>query len=216
MALKLSQPVRRRRLRRLACYAVAILAAWSLFAWVAARALVVRAEMGRADVVVILSGGSFYAERVAQAAQLFKQSRAPKIVLTNDGVSGPWSFEKERNPTFTEIEAEELRTAGVPAESIEVLSQQVSSTYDEAVLLRDYAQGRGLRSILIVTSAYHSRRALWVWRRVFRESGVVVGIDPAPTGQQSPAPATWWWHVRGWRSVAAEYPKFVYYWLRYF
>ena len=190
--------------------------AWSLFAWVAARALVVRAELARADVVVVLSGGSFYGERVAQATKLFKENRAPKIVLTSDGVQGPWSFEKERNPTFTEIEAEELQTAGVPAESIEILSQQVSSTYDEAMLLRDYAQGRGLRSILIVTSAYHSRRALWVWQRVFRESGVIIGIDPAPVGQQSPAPATWWWHVRGWRSVAAEYPKLVYYWLRYF
>lgn len=216
MAFRLSQLGQRKRLRRLACYAVVILAAWSLFAWVAARALVVRAELARADVVVVLSGGSLYAERAAQAIRLFKQARAPKIVLTNDGVRGPWSFEKERNPTFTEIEAEELQSAGVPPESIEVLPQQVSSTYDEALLLRDYAQLRGLRSILIVTSAYHSRRALWVWRRVFRESGIVIGIDPAPTGQQSPAPATWWWRIRGWRSVAAEYPKFVYYWLRYF
>lgn len=200
----------------MASYGVVLLAAWSLLAWGAARVLIVRAEPSHGDALVVLSGGSFYAERTRRAAELFVEGRAPTIVLTDDGIKGPWSFEQERNPTYTELEAEELRRAGVPPQSIEVLPQKVSSTYDEATLVHDYARTRGLRSILIVTSAYHSRRALWVWRRVFRESGISVGLDPAPTGGQSPAPATWWWHLRGWRSVAGEYPKFVYYWLRYF
>lgn len=216
MAFRLSQSNRRRRLRRRLSYVVLLLAAWSLVAWMGARALIVRAELARADALVVLSGGASYPERTRRAAELFAEGRAPKIVLTNDGILGPWSDEKERNPTFTELESEALLGAGVPLESIEALPQQVSNTYDEALLLRDYAQARGLRSILVVTSAYHSRRALWVWRRVFSESGISIGIAPAPTGEQSPRPATWWWHLRGWRSVAGEYPKFVYYWLRYF
>lgn len=216
MSLKLSQSGKHRRLRRLSSYGVLLLAAWSLVAWAGARALIVRSDLARADALVVLSGGSSYPERTRRAAELFAEGRAPKIVLTNDGILGPWSDEKERNPTFTELEAEALLGAGIPAESIEALPQQVSSTYDEALLLHDYARARGLRSILVVTSAYHSRRALWVWRRVFRESGISVGLVPASTGEQSPPPATWWWHWRGWRSVAGEYPKFVYYWLRYF
>ncbi len=218
MALKSSQSEERprRRLRRLASYAVILLAAWSLVAWVAARALIVRAEPSSADALVVLSGGSFYAERTRRAAELFMLGRAPRIILTDDGIRGPWSNEQERNPSYTELEAEALRRAGVPSDSIEVLPQMVSSTYDEASLLSDYARRRGLRSILVVTSAYHSRRALWVWRRVFRESGINVGLEPTETGGQSPAPATWWWHLRGWRSVAGEYPKIIYYWLRYF
>lgn len=216
MTLKLSQSGKLRALRRWASYSVLLLAAWSLVAWAGARALIVRADLTRADALVVLSGGASYPERTRRAAELFAEGRAPKIVLTNDGILGPWSFEKERNPTFTELEAEALLGAGVPAESIEALPQQVSNTYDEALLLRAYAQSRGLRSILVVTSAYHSRRALWVWRRVFQESGISVGLNPAPTGDESPPPATWWWHLRGWRSVAGEYPKFIYYWLRYF
>ena len=216
MSFKLQQSDGRRRWRRLASYSVLLLAAWSLFAWGAARALIVHSELAQADVLVVLSGGSSYAERARRAAELFGQRRASRIVLTDDGLQGPWSYEKERNPTYTELEAEELRLAGVPAESIEVLPQKVSSTYDEAVLLQDYARSRGLQSVLVVTSPYHSRRALWVWRRIFNESGIKVGLAHAPTGQQSPAPATWWWHPGGWRSVAGEYPKFVYYWLRYF
>lgn len=217
VAVEISQSGKRGWLRRRTTYALLFLAAWPLIAWIAAQALVVHAEMARADALVILSGGSYYAERARQAAALYKQGRAPKVVLTQDGGQGPWSVEKERNPTYTELTADELRRAGVPLENIEVLPRQVSNTYDEALMvLHDYAQARGLRSVLVVTSAYHSRRALWVWRRVFRESGIAVGIDPAPAGEQSPSPATWWWYWNGWRSVAGEYPKLVYYWLRYF
>ncbi|MCA1634417.1 MAG: YdcF family protein [Acidobacteria bacterium] len=112
-------------------------------------------------------------------------------------------------------EAEALQLAGVPAEQVEVLPQPVSSTYEEAVRLRDYATTQGLRSVLIVTSAYHSRRALWTMRRVFEGSGVEVGLAIAPIGEQSPKSATWWLHISGWRMVAGEYVKLVYYWLRY-
>jgi uncharacterized SAM-binding protein YcdF (DUF218 family) len=82
--------------------------------------------------------------------------------------------------------------------------------------VRDYAVARGLRSLLIVTSAYHSRRALWAWRRAFDGSGVKLGIKIAPVGEQTPAPFVWWLQARGWRAVAAEYPKLIYYWFRYF
>ena len=216
MAFKFLQSGKRKSTaRRWAGRAALVLLAWSLVAWGAARLLVVRAEMARADALVVLSGGSFYEERARHAAELFAQGRAPRIVLTDDGLEGPWSNALERNPTYAELEAEELSRAGVPGESVRFVPAQVSSTYDEAVRVRDYAQAQGLRSVLVVTSPYHSRRALWVWRRVFSESGIEVGLDPAPSGRQSPSAVTWWWHLRGWRAVAFEYPKLVYYWLRY-
>jgi uncharacterized SAM-binding protein YcdF (DUF218 family) len=215
LAFKFFQSGKQRDLRWWASRCALFLLAWSLLAWTGARVLIVRSELARADALVVLSGGSFYVERTHHAAELFKRGLAPRVVLTDDGIKGPWSFEKERNPTFAEIEFEELRRAGIAAESIEIVPQQVSSTYDEALLVRDYAQARGLRSLLVVTSPYHSRRALWTWRRVFRESGIHVGLDPAQTGGHSPSPATWWWHLRGWSSVAPEYPKLVYYWLNY-
>jgi uncharacterized SAM-binding protein YcdF (DUF218 family) len=215
VAFNLRQFIRREGIRRWARRALLALIAWSLLAWAAARLLIVKAELAKADALVMLSGGSFYAERVRHTVNLFAEGRAPRIILTDDGIRGPWSFEKERNPSYVEIEAEALQKDGIQAEQIEIIPQQVSSTYDEAVRVRDYAQGAGLKSVLIVTSPYHSRRALWVWQRVFRESGIHVGIDPAPAGEQSPPAATWWWHWRGWLSVAFEYPKLVYYWLNY-
>ena len=204
-----------RRVWRVVRLALLALAVWSLVAWVAARALIVSAELERADTLMVLSGSGAYLERAERAARLFKDGRAPKIILTNDHMIGPWSQEEQRNPTFTERAAEELRRAGVPPERIEILPEPVTSTYEEAVLLRQYAAAHGLRSILVVTSSYHSRRALWTLRRVFEGSGVAIGLDPVAPGQQVPRPFIWWLKPFGWRMVALEYLKIVYYFFRY-
>lgn len=208
---------RRKKARtwRILCVTVLFFAAWSLLAWCVARVLIVNAELAHADAIVVLAGSNAYVERTKQAARIFFEGRAPKILLTNDNLPGGWSSLEQRNPFFVERAAVELQRAGVPAEKIEVLPEAVSSTYDEAVLLRDYAQTQRLRSLLVVTSAYHSRRALWTFRRVFQESGIEIGLDTVAPGQQTPGPAVWWCQPNGWRVVALEYPKSIYYWVQY-
>ena len=192
-----------------------LLLAWSILAWVAARALVVRSELPHADALVVLAGSSTYVERTHRAAQLFAEGVAAKIVLTNDNLRSGWSAVQERNPLFVERAADELRRQGVPAEKIEIVPGFVSSTYDEIIRVREYSVEHELRSILVVTSAYHSRRVWWTLRHVFRGSDVAIGLDAAAPGEQSPWPATWWWHRVGWQMVPVEYGKMVYYWLRY-
>jgi uncharacterized SAM-binding protein YcdF (DUF218 family) len=202
---------RRRTLFALALFVLA----WPLAAWVAARALVVSAQLPKADAIVVFGGASAYAERTRRAAELFRAGVAPKVVLTNDNLRSGWSSAEQRNPLFVERAAEELRRAGVPADRIETLSPTVSSTYEEVNLIRDYATTQRLGSVLFVTSGYHSRRALWTARRVFRGSGVEVGLAAVSPGEQTPGPFFWWWHRRGWRVVGLEYPKLIYYRLRY-
>jgi uncharacterized SAM-binding protein YcdF (DUF218 family) len=201
--------------RRVWAAAVALVVVWPFAAWAAARALVERASLERADAVVVLSGSAAYVERTRRAAELFREGRAPRVVLTNDNRRGPWSEARQTNPLFVERAREELAGAGVPEHRVEVLPQAVAGTYDEALAARAYAERAGARSLLFVTSAYHSRRALWALRRAFRGSGVEVGVEPVETGRQTPTPATWWWHARGWRAVALEYPKLVYYYWKY-
>jgi uncharacterized SAM-binding protein YcdF (DUF218 family) len=191
------------------------LVAWPLLAWTAAEVLIVRAELARADAIVVLAGSSTYIERTHRAAQLFREGRAPKVVLTNDDVQGGWSVDEQRNPFFVERAASELKAQGVPAEKIEIVPGVVMSTYDEAVRLREYAGTRGLKSILVVTSAYQSRRALWTLRRVFQGSDVAVGLETVAPGEQSPRPATWWFYGLGWQMVPGEYLKMIYYWTKY-
>ena len=172
------------------CAALALLA-WSLAAWGAARWLVVvRADLPQADALAVLAGSSTYIERSRRAAELFREGRAPRVLLTNDGQRGGWSAAEERNLLFVERAAEELRRAGVPPEKIEVIPQTVSSTHEEAVRLREYAGAHGLRSMLVVTSGYQSRRALWTMRRVFDGSGISVGVHAVEPGLQAPRAAS--------------------------
>jgi uncharacterized SAM-binding protein YcdF (DUF218 family) len=201
----------RPRARRLAIVLLSLAALWPPAAWAAARALVVREPLERADVLLILSGAAEYEERARFAARLFREGRAPKVWLTDDRLRGGWSEAEQRNPYFYERARAELIRGGVPAESIEVILEPVESTSDEAALAREYADARGLGSLVVVTSAYHSRRALWTFRKTFGGSGTTVGLD-AP--EASLSPATWWLSREGWRAVGAEFGKLAYYRLR--
>src|SRR5687768_1369158 len=120
---------------------------------------------------------------------------------------GPWSSSEQRNLFFYERSLEEFRNAGVSANSVEVLTKPVANTHEEAEVVRQYAETHKLHSILIVTSAYHSRRALWVFSQVFRNTQVRVGLIYVRPGAESPPPATWWLTRRGWRLVPTEYVK---------
>ncbi|MGI9067128.1 MAG: YdcF family protein [Pyrinomonadaceae bacterium] len=200
---------------RWVCVALLTVVTLAFIAWIAAEALIVRSDLSHADALLVLGGSSTYLERTQRAAQLFSEGRAPKIILTNDNLKSGWSAEEGRNPLFVERAAAELKRLGVPSEKIEVVPGRVVSTYDEAVRLRQYAGECGLRSILVVTSAYQSRRALWTFRRVFQGSEIVIGLDPVAPGEQSPTSVTWWRYRLGWKLVPGEYGKMIYYWIHY-
>ena len=195
-------------------YLLGALLLWELLAWSAATFLVTRSELATADVLVLLSGAQDYGERALHAAELWHEGRAPRIMVTNDGTRGPWSSVAQRNPFFYEKSVYELDDNGVPKASIYVLPNEVSSTYDEAKEIRAYAEANGIRSILVVTSAYHSRRALWTYHRVFRDSNITIGVSPARS-LQIKTPALWWLTVAGWKTVPIECVKLGYYWIHY-
>ncbi len=184
---------------------------WPLGAWGAARWLVTAAPLAHADALAVLGGSATYVERTRYAASLWRAGRAPRIVLTNDGLRGGWSQSEQRNPFFVERATAELQRDGVSAAQIEIVPGGVTNTYTEAVALRTHAEARGWHSLLIVTSGYHARRAWWTLRRVFAGSGIELGLDPVPLGEQTPAPLWWWLRPMGWRMVAGEYGKLIYY-----
>jgi uncharacterized SAM-binding protein YcdF (DUF218 family) len=206
---------RSRNVRSLLAGVTLLGALWVLAAPFAARFLIVRSEPSRADAIVVLSGSPVYAERLRHAARLYHEGRARAIVLTDDGLAGRWSRQRQRNPRSIERGRDTLLASGLPADRVIMLSGRVYSTYDEAVTVQAYARAQRLRSLLIVTSPYHARRALWVFDRVLSADNVSVGVNPVPPGDQSPAPSVWWLGRRGWQSVAGEYPKFLYYLIAY-
>ena len=182
---------------------------WFL-SWIAAQLLIVRIPQGHSDVIVILSGSSTIQERVEHAAELFNSQSAKRIILTNDNEQGGWSTTEQRNPFFYEYARAELIGLGVPRDRIEVLYTPISSTWEEAQVVRSYVVSNDLHNVLIVTSSYHSRRALATFRALFPQN-VSVGMDPVKTGIQTPSPTMWCFQPYGWQIVVAEYVKLIYY-----
>src|SRR5271157_3546022 len=97
----------------------------------------------QADVLVVLGGGSH--ERPARAAELFRSGAAPKII-----VSGRGDFAVNRQV---------LVAAGVPASAIQV-EPRSNSTKENAAFSIALLRALGARRVIVVTSWYHSRRAL--------------------------------------------------------
>ena len=188
-----------------------LLAMWTIVAALAARALVVSAPLVSADAIVVLSGSSAYVERTQKAAQLYREGRAPLVLLTDDHQRGGWSSAEQRNPFFVERATDELIKAGVPQDRIRIVPGVAETTHDEALILKEYVVNGGFRSVLVVTSSYHSRRALRTVQQAFANTGTTVGLEPATTS----VPLLWWLRPQGWRTVGVEFVKLVYYWFKY-
>ena len=203
------------RRRRFLLIALLVFVASPVVAWLAAHLLIVKAEMPAADAIVVLSGSSTYIERANWAAKLYREGRAPLIILTDDGLIGGWDHREERNPHYYEMTARRLQQQGVPADRIQLAPGIALGTYEESLLVRDYASAGNLKRVLVVTSGYHSRRALWAMRRACAGSGIQVGMDSAPPGWQTPSPWLWWSRRWGWKVVGGEYLKMAYYWTKY-
>ena len=106
--------------RRILLGLLVFIVAWEVVAWVAARALVVDADLSSADAIVVLSGSSAYVERTHKAAELYRAGRAPLIWLTDDHMRGGWSSALQRNPYFVERATDELIKAGVIASAHDI------------------------------------------------------------------------------------------------
>jgi uncharacterized SAM-binding protein YcdF (DUF218 family) len=195
-------------------FVTVVLGFW-LVAWVIARCLIISVPLAHADAIAVMAGSAAYKERTQRAAELYTTGRARKIILTNDNQKSGWSTEEQRNIPYYELASRALRRQGVPESAIETLPDPVSGTYDESLLLREYAEAKGLSSLLVVTSAYHSRRAFWTMRQTFHDASITIGIEPVPPGQQTPSPVTWWLHLSGWEMVAGEHLKMFYYLLSF-
>ena len=143
------------------------------------RALAVTPE---ADAIVVLGGATRgdthmsslgdlnqAADRLVHAVALYRAGKAPRIVLS--GGSRPGGRPE------AQLMQEILEVMGVPARAI--LTEEASrDTFENASFSQAVLAGKGIKRILLVTSAYHMRRS----EALFRASGFEV--IPAPTDYQ--------------------------------
>lgn len=154
------------------------------------------------DAIVMLLGGPW--DRPGKAAELYRRGLAPVILMGDTGrASGEAAYHRQL-----------LIREGVSAASIETLpGESIESTYDEAIRVREYVRNHPIRRITVVTSAYHTARARWTFRKVLDGSGVEIRM----AASQNPRFTEANWHLSdsGLKLYLGEAIKTLYYRLVY-
>jgi uncharacterized SAM-binding protein YcdF (DUF218 family) len=160
----------------------------------AGTTLVVSRPVPAPDAVVVLASHEW--ERLPAALALLESSPKSRVLLTTPRlVSEHRCFDCAGRVGW-------LGRAGVDPKRIVRLADVVDNTYGEALAVRRYALGHGLRTVLIVTSPYHTRRAVRTFDTVFAATGVAIGVAPARSVAR---PAWWWVHAYDRRYVGYEW-----------
>ncbi|MEO6390871.1 MAG: YdcF family protein [Pyrinomonadaceae bacterium] len=124
-------------------------------------------QVAPADCLVVL-GASVWAneqpsnvlrDRIARAADLYHEGVAKKIIVTGGVGRFP--------PAEAEVERRGLVAAGVPHDAI-IMETESTSTADQARMIKTIADREGFHSIALVTSFYHEKRAM----HLFRQAGL--------------------------------------------
>jgi uncharacterized SAM-binding protein YcdF (DUF218 family) len=147
---------------------ILIVASHSLWLPSVGSFLIVADPLQPADALVALTGGR---ERVVYGALLFCEGYARWFVATNMPLNAPGI-----RSSYGELVRQEAIWQGVPEERILVVPGIVETTYQEAMAVERLAQEQGWRSLIVVTSPYHTRRARMAFGDVFRGADIRVVV----------------------------------------
>jgi len=107
-----------------------------------------------ADLILVL-GGDFYGPRVVLAAELGVRGYSRTVLFS----SPPYKNLPEGNFAIAFLTGK-----GYPRDLFQVFAHHAESTVDEAIALERELARRHVKRVILVTSAYHSRRAALVMR----------------------------------------------------
>ena len=172
--------------------------------------LVTEDPLERADAIFVLAGDR--AARWLEARDLFRNHYAPVVLLSDGRRDDAEQIALEqgaRVPSEGELAREGLIGLGVPAARVLVLPGRPDTTADEASALREYALGHRWRTVIVVTSKLHTRRAAFGVRRAM--AGTPIRIVMRATRYDTDDPAGWWRRRGTIRRVMHELPALVAY-----
>ena len=184
---------RRRIILKIFLLLFVLLALLAAVAWFfPQRVLTVDSGPVKADAIVVLGGG--WPDRPERAAELFKEGEAPKILVS--GYGDCVSNEKL-------LEREGVNTADI------ILEPKSRTTQENAEFSIPLLRQMGAHRVIIVTSWYHSRRALACFEHYVPD----IQFYSRPSYFAYPKTE---WHPKGIsRYVKSEYVKLLGYWVCY-
>jgi uncharacterized SAM-binding protein YcdF (DUF218 family) len=152
------------------------------------RWLVVEDPLEKARAIAVLSGRMPL--RAIEAAKLYRQGYAPEVWLTHS--SEPGENLKRMGISFAGEDyynARVLVHEGVPPEAIHVLEPPVVNTADEIKVLAAMLAAEKDRTVILVTTKPHTRRARLLWRRLAAGQGRAI---VRASSDDSFDPKHWW------------------------
>lgn len=160
--------------------------------------LVARDEPRAADALIVLAGDE-YGRRMQHGVELWRRGlvKDGPLVTTGGVLYDELSWAKA-------MRAHAVRL-GVPAERVVALDRGVT-TAEEARLAMELLAARGARTVLLVTSPYHSGRAAALFRAEATPRGIEVLSCPSP----DEAPEAWWEDPVATRYLVSELLKRIY------
>jgi uncharacterized SAM-binding protein YcdF (DUF218 family) len=150
----------------------------------AGESWVIEDPLQQSDALLLLSDDNFFADRATRASELYRQKLAPVVVASG----------RRLRPAagIAELMEHDLIERGVPKDRIIRFPQDADNTREEALALRTFVTEKNWRSVILVTSNYHTRRARYIFQHVFPES-IIVRVASARDGGFDPEH---WWESR--------------------
>jgi uncharacterized SAM-binding protein YcdF (DUF218 family) len=145
---------------------------------------VVEDTLDHSDAIFVLSDDNFYADRATRASQVYRQGLAPIVVASGRRLR-PYAG-------VAELIEHDLIERGVPKDKILRVAHDADNTREEAITLAQVAKQKKWRSIIVVTSNFHTRRARYIFSHVFPKD-TKVRITGARDGDFDPER---WWEKR--------------------
>jgi uncharacterized SAM-binding protein YcdF (DUF218 family) len=162
--------------------------------------LIISSELQPANAIVILSGGD--ESRMKEALQLYNENYAKMIILTETG---------QTTKGFTQLYSFDMRIVllshGIPSGNILITDHLVSSTLDEALAVKNLMISQQMKSAIIVTDPYHTRRALNIFKENFTDTDIRLSIQPVQNSWYNSR--TWFMKIDGWKFTILEYIKLL-------
>ena len=168
----------------------------------------------QSDAVIVLNTGIEYYPRLIEAAEIYRAGFAGKVVINGNRktvtlreLEGK-GF-KPRCPWYTDS-VQILAILGVPEQDILWISaEDAYDTVTEALAVGEELKQQQIKTIIITTSKFHTRRANFIWNRLFMEH---LSITTIAAKADPYKPSSWWKEGRQIRWVLAEYGAWIYYW----
>jgi uncharacterized SAM-binding protein YcdF (DUF218 family) len=151
-------------------------------------------------------------ERGLASAELFAKGLAPRIFIAREPIPDGLETLKQKGiayPESVDLVMMIFKGLGVPEAAVIRGDRPVESTFEEAERVGALIKEKKYRSLILVTSPTHSRRAWLTFRKAIPDKDLRITVIPTP---YSKFRAEEWWKTRRYvREVILEYQKLIYY-----